>query len=139
VKGIKMDNTLTQISKELRQKQTEAEKILWFKLRDRQLDGAKFRRQHCIGSYIVDFACLENKLIIEIDGGQHNQTSTIENDEQRTQWLETAGYHVVRFWNSEVLQNTEGVLEKIKELLKQKFHPHLTSPLKGEEKPRSRE
>jgi very-short-patch-repair endonuclease len=128
-----MDNTLTQISKGLRQKQTEAEKILWLKLRNRQLDKAKFRRQHCIGSYIVDFACLENKRIIEIDGGQHSQTLTRENDEQRTQWLETAGYHVVRFWNSEVLQNTEGVLEKMKGLLKQKLHPHLTSPLKGEE------
>ena len=134
-----MNNTLTQISKELRQKQTEAEKILWFKLRNRQLDGAKFRRQHRIGSYIVDFACLENKLIIEIDGGQHNQTLARENDEQRTQWLETTGYHVVRFWNSEVIQNTEGVLEKIKGLLKKKFHPHLTSPLKGEEKNEERQ
>jgi very-short-patch-repair endonuclease len=113
-----MENTLTQISKELRQKQTEAEEILWFKLRDRQLDGVKFRRQHCIGSYIVDFACLEKKLVIEIDGGQHNQTPTKENDEPRTRWLEAAGYHVVRFWNSEVLQNIEGVLEKIKGLLR---------------------
>jgi very-short-patch-repair endonuclease len=128
-----MYNSLTQISKELRRKQTEAEKILWFKLRNRQLDGAKFRRQHCIGSYIVDFVCLENKLIIEIDGGQHNQIPTRENDEQRTQWLEAIGYHLARFWNSEVLQNTEGVLEKIKGLLQQKLHPHLTSPLKGEE------
>lgn len=132
VRGQKeMENILMQISKELRQKQTEAEKTLWFKLRDRQLDGAKFRRQHCIGSYVVDFTCLEKKLIIEIDGGQHNQTSTKDNDEQRTQWLEAAGYHVMRFWNSEVLQNTEGVLEKIRELLRQKRHPHLTSPLKG--------
>jgi very-short-patch-repair endonuclease len=114
-----MENILTNISKELRQKQTEAEKVLWFKLRDRQLNGAKFRRQHRIGSYIVDFACLEKKLIIEIDGGQHNQTLTKENDEQRTLWLEAAGYHVVRFWNNEILQNTEGVLEKIKELLGQ--------------------
>jgi very-short-patch-repair endonuclease len=133
VRGIKMENTLTQVSKELRQRQTEAEKLLWFKLRDRQLDRAKFRRQHRIGSYVVDFTCLEKKLIIEIDGGQHNQTLTKENDEQRTQWLEAAGYQVVRFWNSDVLQNTEGVLEKIKGLLRQKCHPHLASPLKGEE------
>jgi very-short-patch-repair endonuclease len=129
-----MENILTQISKELRQKQTEAEKTLWFKLRDRQLDGVKFRCQQRIGTYIVDFTCLENKLIIEIDGGQHNQTSTKENDEQRTRWLETAGYHVVRFWNNDVLLNTDGVLEKIREILIQRFHPHLASPLKGEEK-----
>ncbi len=128
-----MENTLTRISQELRQRQTEAEKILWFKLRDRQLEGVKFSRQHCIGNYIIDFTCLEKRLIIEIYGGQHTQTSTKESDEQRTQWLEAAGYYVVRFWNSEVLQNTEGVLEKIRGLLGQEFHPHLTSPLKGEE------
>ena len=128
-----MDTTLTQISKELRRRQTGAEKILWFKLRDRQLTRAKFRRQHCIGRYIVDFVCLENKLIVEIDGGQHNKLETRESDKERTLWLEAAGYQVIRFWNNEVLQNPKGVLEKIIGLLDQRHHPHLTSPLKGEE------
>ncbi len=124
---------LVTLTKELRKRQTDAERILWYKLRDRQLDGAKFRRQQRIGRYIVDFVCLEKKLIIEIDGGQHNEAPTKEADERRTQWLETAGYYIVRFWNNDVLQNTEGVLENIRGVLRHNFHPHLTSPLKGEE------
>jgi very-short-patch-repair endonuclease len=90
-----MQNALQVIlSKELRAKQTEAEKILWFKIRNRQLHVAKFRRQQRIGSYIVDFVCLEKRLIIEIDGGQHNEAPIKENDEQRTRWLEAKGYQI---------------------------------------------
>ena len=121
------------LAKELRKGQTEAEKILWFKLRNRQLDGTKFRRQHPIGNYIVDFVCLEKNLIIEIDGGQHNKEQSKEKDKQRTLWLEKEGYQIMRFWNNDILQNVDGVLINIKEFLKQEFHPHLTSPLKGEE------
>ena len=121
------------LAKQLRRKQTEAEKKLWAKLRNRQLDGVKFRRQQPLGSYIIDFISFDEKLIIEIDGGQHNELHTMEKDEQRTTWLESEGFHVIRFWNNEVMQNIEGVLMKIKEYLVMRTHPHLTSPIKGEE------
>src|SRR3989304_4993164 len=120
----------TDLPKELRLRQTEAEKILWYKIRDRQLGGVKFRRQQRIGSYIVDFVCLENKLIIEIDGGQHNETPTKESDERRTQWFKVRGYQVLRFWNNDVLGNMEGILENVNMVLKQRIHPHLTSPFR---------
>jgi len=114
-----MENVLhVNLVKELRQKQTEAEKILWYKLRDRQLEGAKFRRQQRIGNYIVNFVCFEKKLIIEIDGGQHNEAPTKEDDARRTRWLEAKDYQVLRFWNNDIILNSEGVLEKIKEVLK---------------------
>jgi very-short-patch-repair endonuclease len=81
------------------------------------LNGVKFRRQQPIGKYIVDFVCLDKKLIIEIDGGQHNESPVIEKDLQRTIWLEKEGYRVIRFWNCDVLSNLNGVLSKIKEFL----------------------
>jgi len=87
------------------------------KLRDRQLEGVKFRRQQPMGSYIVDFASFERKLIVEIDGGQHNEGKTRDGDEERTIRLKERGYRVMRFWNNEVLTNLEGVLERIKEAL----------------------
>jgi very-short-patch-repair endonuclease len=120
------------LAKGLRRKQTEAEKIIWAKLKNRQLDGVKFRRQQPLGSYIVDFISLDEKLIIEIDGGQHNESRDIERDGKRMEWLEREGFHVVRFWNNDVLLNIEGVLEKIREVLILSSHPHLASPLKGE-------
>lgn len=101
----------------LRQRQTDAEKALWAKLRNRQLEGVKFRRQQPVGSYIVDFASFERKLIIEIDGGQHNEDKPKERDAERTARLEERGYRVIRFWNNEVLMNLEGVLESIREAL----------------------
>lgn len=103
--------------KSLRKSQTDAERLLWFKLRNRQLEGFKFRRQECIGSYIVDFVCFEKKLIVEIDGGQHNEDNTRNKDQARTNWLKSEGYHVLRFWNNEVIGNLNGVLEKIRETL----------------------
>ncbi|MBI2831086.1 MAG: endonuclease domain-containing protein [Chloroflexi bacterium] len=106
------------LARELRRKQTEAEKVLWSKLRNFQIPGVKFRRQQPIGEYIVDFVCLDKKLIIEIDGGQHNETVFKENDDSRTLWLESVGYRVIRFWNNEVLLNTDGVLTRITEILK---------------------
>ena len=127
-----MGNTLpVKLPRELRQRQTEAEKILWYKLRNRQLDGAKFRRQHPIGNYIVDFACLEKNLIIEIDGSQHNKEQAKEKDEQRTLWLEKESYKIIRFWNSDILNNIEGVLLYIKNVLDQEFHPHLCNQRHG--------
>jgi len=105
-------------AQELRQKQTDAEKALWAKLRNRQLEGVKFRRQQPVGSYIVDFASFERKLMIEIDGGQHNEDKTKERDTERTARLKETGYRVIRFWNNEALTNLEGVLESIREALR---------------------
>ena len=90
---------------------TEAELCLWRSLRMRQLHGLKFRRQHPAGNFILDFACIDAKLAIEVDGGQHNILQTQDN--VRTLWLEAQGWKVLRFWNNEVLQNTEAVIEKI--------------------------
>jgi len=113
----------------LRRRQSDAEEKLWLNLRNRQLNGLKFRRQQSLGKYIVDFISFDVKLIIEVDGGQHNETVTTEKDEQRTKWLEGKGYQVIRFWNNDVLENVEGVLTKIKEILEIRSHPHLTSYL----------
>ena len=104
-------------ARELRQKHTDAEKTLCMRLRNRQLEDVKFRRQQPIGSYIVDFASFERNLIIEIDGGQHNEDRTKERDEDRTTRLKERGYQIIRFWNNEVLTNPEGVMERIRETL----------------------
>ena len=95
----------------LRKKMTDAERVLWRHLRNRQLGGWKFRRQHPIGPFIVDFVCIEKKLIIELDGGQH--AKTVESDAKRTQFLEQQGYRVMRFWNNEIFQNFYGVCDTI--------------------------
>jgi very-short-patch-repair endonuclease len=95
---------LTDRARQLRRDSTEAEKTLWRHLRARQLNGAKFRRQHRIGPYIVDFVCLELHLIIELDGGQHAFDTPA-----RTNFLVSEGYRILRFWNNEVLANPEGV------------------------------
>ena len=105
-------------SRGLRKSQTNAERALWASLRNRQLEGARFRRQHPIGPYIVDFVDLEAKLVVELDGGQHNEDRVTEKDEARTAWLESEGYRVLRFWNNDVLANLEGVLEKISDALR---------------------
>jgi very-short-patch-repair endonuclease len=100
---------------ELRHTPTEAETKLWRFLRAHQANGVHFRRQHPIGSYIVDFCAPRQKLIIELDGGQHADQQVY--DEQRTKFLQSRGYRVVRFWNSDVLKNTEGVMSVILEML----------------------
>ena len=88
----------------------------------------KFRRQEPIGNYIVDFVCQEKRIVIEVDGGQHSTEH--RRDNERDKWLKMQGYKVLRFWNNEVLTNTEGVLEVIRDCLS---HPPLTPPLKGGE------
>jgi very-short-patch-repair endonuclease len=103
------------LARNLRRNGSDAERKLWSKLRSRQFEKLKFRRQHPIGKYIVDFVSLEKKIIIEIDGGQHNELPNIENDKQRTIWLENEGFCVIRFWNNDVLLNIEGVGLKILE------------------------
>jgi len=100
----------------LRKLQTDAEAVLWSRLRNRQLAGRKFRRQVPLLGYVADFASLDAKVIIEFDGGQHAEQ--LEADAKRTRALEAAGFLVLRFWNADVLANLEGVLETIHAILK---------------------
>jgi very-short-patch-repair endonuclease len=93
----------------LRRNQTDAERSFWLAARDRRLDGFKFRRQATIGPFIVDFLCIEAKLIVELDGGQH----TPESDAARTSFLQERGYTIMRFWNNDVLGNLPGILETV--------------------------
>ncbi len=107
--------TIIKLARELRHSQTDAENLLWAKLRLIRSNGVRFRRQHPVGHYIVDFACLEKRLIIEVDGGQHAENE--EKDKRRTKWLEDEGYRVIRFWDNDVLTNIEGVIFRIMENL----------------------
>ena len=108
-----MTNRLTKLAKTLRKNSTHVETLLWQKLRARQLEGIKFRRQQPIEDFIVDFVSFEKRVIIELDGGQHAENS--EKDSQRDRLFEESGFTVLRFWNNEVLENLDGVLEKIRE------------------------
>ena len=101
------------IASNLRRNTTDAEKALWSRLRSKQLSGVRFRRQQRIGPYIVDFINFDKKLVIEIDGGQHNCDYMRNKDEKRTMWLQQQGYKVLRFWDNEALQNIDSVLEEI--------------------------
>lgn len=92
---------------------TKQERLLWQFLRKKNINGLKFRRQYPIGKYIVDFICNEKRLIIEIDGGQHNENQNIVYDQERTKYLETKGFKVIRFWNLDIENNIEGVYQEI--------------------------
>ena len=107
---------LVKFARQLRTEMTDAEKRLWKCLRSRQVNQYKFRRQYLIGKFIVDFVCLKERLIIEIDGGQHAETAL--RDQQRDAQLEKRGFTVLRFWNNDVLKNTEGVMERITHTLR---------------------
>jgi primosomal protein N' (replication factor Y) len=120
----------------LRTQSADAEIRLWYLLRDRRLQGFRFRRQHPIGKFIADFACTKYRLIIEADGGQHAENSA---DAARTVWLEKRGWQVLLFWNNDILSNTDGVMETLLAILnkcekqrsqKQPF-PHSTITCKG--------
>jgi adenine-specific DNA-methyltransferase len=100
------------------------------RLRSRQVNGLKFRRQHSIGPYIVDFCCLEKKIVVEIDGGQHAEQAEI--DQRRTNYLSKRGYRVLRYWNHDVLKSTDVVLEHILDSI-ERLHPH-PSPLPERER-----
>jgi very-short-patch-repair endonuclease len=118
------------LQRALRNNMSDAEQVLWHLLRGRQISGLKFRRQHPFGDFILDFVCLENKLVIEVDGGQHGQQSGY--DENRTQKLQAAGLRVLRFWNNEVLQEIESVKEKIWLAVQElQSHPPPNLPLEG--------
>ena len=109
-----MRSRLTDVAKSLRKTSTDAERVLWRSLRGTQLDGLKFRRQHPIGPYVVDFVCLERSIVVEINGGQHAEEAQEAKDGVRDKWLQDEGFRVLRFWNHEVLSNTEGVLEALR-------------------------
>jgi very-short-patch-repair endonuclease len=100
-------------AKRLRANATSHERILWRALRELPIDGTHFRRQAPIGSYVVDFFCPGRRLVIELDGGHHNDDETAKRDLERQLWLEREGYRVVRFWNSEVTNDLKAVLERI--------------------------
>lgn len=106
-------NKLNILARTLRKSQTPQEQKIWNLLRNRQLFGYKFKRQYPIGNYIVDFVCRERKLIIEIDGGQHNTSKNIEYDSQRSEFLQSRGFTVIRFWNNDIDNNIEGVYKEI--------------------------
>jgi|WetSurMetagenome_2_1015567.scaffolds.fasta_scaffold00140_2 ATP-dependent helicase HrpA len=108
-----LPETLLTHARELRKNSTDAEQLLWGLLKDRQLLDFKFRRQHPLNSYVLDFYCHEAKLAIELDGGQHAEDAQLRHDEKRSAWLKEQGITVLRFWNNEVLTNTEGVLQSM--------------------------
>jgi very-short-patch-repair endonuclease len=123
-------------ARRLRRDQTNAERMLWFRLRDRRLNGWKFRRQFPVDRYVVDFFCADAHLIVELDGGQH--AARTDADAQRTKVLEAMGYMVLRYWNNDVMQNIDGVLEDIYAALERHRpeppHPH---PLPSGERERA--
>ena len=132
---MRSERLTTQKAKGLRKNLTEAESKLWRHIRLRQLGGFKFRRQHPVGPYVLDFACVEKHLAIEVDGGQHSECA--DYDSRRSAYLETHGYKVLRFWNSEVLKNIAAVKEVIFEALcGDGSPPPSSSPSKGEERVR---
>ena len=110
-----MKKNFTDFARELRKRSTEAEKLLWRQLSRRQLEGFKFRRQQPIAGYIVDFVNFETKLIIELDGGQH--ATQKDEDTKRDKWFEKQGFEVLRFWDNEVFENLQGILEIIRSKL----------------------
>jgi very-short-patch-repair endonuclease len=114
------------LAKKLRKNMTDAERLLWRHLRNRELGGYKFRRQRPIGPYIVDFVCLEKKIVIEVDGGQH--AGQAELDVKRSDYLKEKGCKILRFWNNEVLQETESVLNVILSSLDESVTPLASSP-----------
>ena len=110
---LRNDPALKQRRRELRRNQSDAERALWAKLRNKQFFGMKFFRQYSIGPYILDFDCPTVKLAVELDGGQHNQSNKRERDAARSEYLKTQRIDVMRFWNNEVLLDMESVLSKL--------------------------
>jgi very-short-patch-repair endonuclease len=118
----------TRRARSLRRRSTRAEWVLWLALRDRRLSGLKFMRQQPLGPYYVDFVCREQRLIIEVDGGQHADSAS---DRRRDAYLNLLGYRVVRVWNNDVIGNLEGVLQMLSAELKIAPHP-VPLPASGE-------
>lgn len=122
---------LLEFARKLRQEQTDAEKWMWYVLRNRRLGGFKFRRQYPVGPYVLDFLCFDKKLAVELDGGQHNMPDQRARDEARSRFIAEQGIRVLRFWNHDVLQDTEVVLQVIWESLHEGsgFSPSPPAPL----------
>ena len=120
------------LQRNLRNAPTDAERLLWRRLKSRQIDGFKFRRQPPYGDYILDFVCLEHRIIVEVDGSQHLDAAAY--DEKRSRFLRAAGFKVLRFWNNDVLAELDGVLEVIRrELVARVENPSPPNPpLEGE-------
>ena len=126
VRGMSRDR-----ARRLRRDETEAERTLWARLRERRLIDAKFRRQHPVGPFVTDFCCSERGLVVELDAGQH--AVRLETDGRRTEFLAARGFRVLRFWDNEVFKNIEGVLHVIAQALMNSHpdplpSPHLTPP-----------
>lgn len=109
-----MINPITARARSLRKQQTEAESKLWYHLRAKRFFGIKFKRQEPIGPYFVDFVCHPRMLVIEVDGGHHAEPMQEEYDDERTAFLREKGYRVIRFWNNDVFNDIEGVLESLR-------------------------
>jgi very-short-patch-repair endonuclease len=126
---LKKPTHLKSHARRLRRGQTDAERLLWRQLRSRHLNGFKFRRQHPLGRFIVDFCCPERSLVVELDGGQHAEQA--EKDARRTAYLNQIGYRVVRYWDHDVLSDPDAILEDIFRALKETPSPH-PFPQRGE-------
>ena len=125
---------LVPIARGLRKRMTDAERKLWKALRGKRLEGLKFRRQEPIGPFIVDFVCFERKLIVEADGSQHYEGEQKQKDIERDHWLREQGFEILRFSNSDILTNTDGVILRIFERASSiVHHAKGSSPLKGED------
>ena len=131
--------TLKERARQLRREQTDAERKLWVRLRSRQLGGFKFRRQFVIGPFITDFCCFEQRLVVELDGGQH--ADQIDADRRRSDFLLSRGYRVLSFWDNQVMENIDSVLEQILLALDKATSDSVPSPFplpKGEGKNKTR-
>jgi len=127
---MKPRHSLQDFARELRNSSTDVERLLWRHLRNRQIEGVKFRRQQPIETYIVDFISFEKKVVVELDGGQHSENR--DYDTQRDNCLRANGYAVLRFWNNEILENIDGVLEVIRQRCLQAASPTpQPPPVKG--------
>jgi very-short-patch-repair endonuclease len=113
MRAYRIHPTTTSRARSLRSGMTDVERLLWQAIRGKQVNANRFRRQHPIGPYIADFACIEQKLVIELDGGQHQDQ--LVQDDRRTDYLQALGWHVLRFWNNEVVNNLDEVLSTIAE------------------------
>ncbi|MFA6458354.1 MAG: endonuclease domain-containing protein [Patescibacteria group bacterium] len=115
-----MNPGLTQFARRLRRNSSDVEQLLWSNLRNKNLRNLKFRRQQPIGKFIADFVCFEKRVVVELDGSQHAES---EKDLLRDKWFSQQGFRVLRFWNNEVFENLDGVLEKIMEVCLSEYPP----------------
>lgn len=133
IRGVRRDPIYQERARYLRSHMNDAEKRLWSRLRAHRMDERKFRRQHAIGEYIVDFVCFESRLVIEVDGDSHGNDAREALDIQRTSYLEKLGFRVLRFWNDYVFTDLDNVTETIYEALNANPRPaHRPSPRRGE-------